>query len=82
MTMINKGPAMTNLVISDTGAVAMSYAVARDIVELTARAQLTIATAGEIPADWIAKTYGVTRGQALTLQLHAQQLVRTMEAMA
>lgn len=48
---------------------------AQQVLALAERARLKIATNGEIPADWMARQYGVTRGEGLSMIVAASRLL-------
>ena len=51
----------------------MTLDEARLILALEERARLAIATAGEIPADWVARHFAISRGAALSLIIAARR---------
>lgn len=53
----------------------MTIEEAREIVELAERARLRITQPGEIPADWVALRYLVSRGEAVSLIREAQDTI-------
>jgi hypothetical protein len=53
----------------------MTLELAKQVLEIAERARKSIATHGEIPADWVAKAYHCTRGQGLHMIIEAKDVV-------
>lgn len=53
----------------------MTFDEAVKIVQLAEKARLSIATNGEIPADWVAREYDVSRGEGVSLIFQARDIL-------